>query len=212
MMVVFAGAEWWFYFNPAARNPVIISLLALMLLIYAGYQVWRAWFQLRQIEQGLEGEKTVGQFLENLRGKGYQVFHDLQGADFNVDHVIIGPGGVFTIETKTLSKPLRGETRLQFNGKTVSYNGKPLERDPITQAKAQAGWVKKVLSDYSGAEFGIKPVVLFPGWFIENPPGKQEIWVLEPKALPKWLANEPNVLSTEQINLASSSLARFIRD
>jgi hypothetical protein len=58
---------------------------------------------MRTLRQGIEGEKAVGQFLERLREQRYQVFHDLVGDGFNVDHVLIGPAGVFTIETKTSS-------------------------------------------------------------------------------------------------------------
>jgi hypothetical protein len=58
---------------------------------------------------GLEGERTVGHALEELRVYGYQVFHDIPGNKFNIDHVIAGPAGIFTIETKTRSKPGDGD-------------------------------------------------------------------------------------------------------
>jgi len=213
MMVWFTGMEWWYYFNPTARNPVISTIMALIVAGYASYQMWRTWPLLRQLKQGIEGEKAVGQFLERLREQGYQVFHDLQGEDFNVDHVIIGPGGVFTVETKTLSKPLRGETKIQFDGETIAVNGKLLERNPVWQAKAQASWLKKTLQEFSGRDFAVRPVVLFPGWFIEHKSGSlREMWVLEPKALPKFLANELAVLSEEDVRFASNYLSRFIRE
>jgi len=37
------------------------------------------------------------------------------------------------------------------------------------------------------------------------------LWVLEPKALPSFLENAPNVLSAEEIKMASGHLSRFIR-
>jgi hypothetical protein len=40
--------------------------------------------------QGREGEKAVGQYLERLRARGYQVLHDIPGENFNIDHVLIG--------------------------------------------------------------------------------------------------------------------------
>lgn len=212
LLVVLAGLEWWFYLNPAPRNPVVLSVIALLAVTFAAWRIWRVWPQLKQFNQGIEGEKAVGQFLESLRERGYQVFHDLQGKGFNVDHVIVGPGGVYTIETKTLSKPIGGKAKLQFDGEVVLHYGKPLGRDPVGQAKAQAGWVQKILSDYSGAEFEVWPVVVFPGWFIERQSNQEKIWVLEPKALAKWLANEPLALSEEQVRLVSNSLARFVRE
>ena len=43
--------------------------------------------------------------LEDLRAQGYAVFHDIPGDGFNVDHALIGPAGIFAIETKTRAKP-----------------------------------------------------------------------------------------------------------
>ena len=211
-MIWFAGMEWWYYFNPATRSPVITTIAAIILLAYAIFRIWRTWPELRQLRQGIEGEKAVGQFLERLRENGYHVFHDLMGDNFNVDHVIIGPAGVFTIETKTISKPMRGNVKIQFDGETIHINGQTMERNPVRQAKAQAGWLKKILQEITGREYKVRPVVLFPGWYIEQQSSSfREIWVLEHKALPKFLENAPNILSTEDIMMASSNLSRFIR-
>ena len=91
-------------------------------------------------------------------------------------------------------------------------NGKLPERNPVRQAKAQASWLKKTLLEFSGRDFAVRPIVVFPGWFIEQRPGSlHELWVLEPKALPKFLSNEPAILSAEEVKMASGCLSRFIR-
>jgi hypothetical protein len=52
----------------------------------------------------LTGERAVGQFLEEkLRPLGYHILNDLPGDGFNLDHVIIGPTGIYCVETKTRS-------------------------------------------------------------------------------------------------------------
>jgi hypothetical protein len=50
----------------------------------------------------------VGQYLETLRARGYRVLHDLIGDGFNVDHALIGPDSIFTVETKTYHKARQG--------------------------------------------------------------------------------------------------------
>jgi Nuclease-related domain len=127
-LICFIAWEWWNYFHPAPRNPIILTVMVIIAVVYIGYRISRMWSEVKQINQGIEGEKAVGQYLEKLREKGYQVFHDLIGANFNVDHVIIGPAGVFTVETKTISKPLRGQTKIQFDGETVQISGKDMDR------------------------------------------------------------------------------------
>ena len=117
-MLFLAGWEWFRYWQPISVNPWVITVAALSVCVYvAFYRIYRLVPQLRNLRQGIEGEKAVGQFLERLREQGYHVFHDVLAEGFNVDHVLIGPAGVLTIETKTRSKPVRGDARIAFDGK-----------------------------------------------------------------------------------------------
>ncbi|HET9154336.1 MAG TPA: nuclease-related domain-containing protein [Solirubrobacterales bacterium] len=51
--------------------------------------------------QGAEGEEVVGGILEGLREGGWCVIHDVAFGRGNIDHIVVGPGGIFTIETKS---------------------------------------------------------------------------------------------------------------
>jgi Nuclease-related domain len=98
--LVLAGREWFRYFRPMQPHPILVSAVALAAL---GLAVWRLHGlrpPMRALRQGIEGEKAVGQFLERLREQGSQDFHDLIGEGFNIDHVLIGPAGVFTVESR----------------------------------------------------------------------------------------------------------------
>ena len=135
-MCVIAGLEWWRFYMNMKPNPIIFSAAAVLALLYAGFRIWRCVPKLRNLRQALEGEKAVGQFLERLREDGYHVFHDLVGTGFNVDHVLIGPAGVLTVETKTWSKPAKGAARVSFDGEALTIGGIAPTRDPIVQARA----------------------------------------------------------------------------
>lgn len=210
--IMLTGYEWWFYFNPAPRNPILYTAMTILFSTYAGFRIWHSFPELRRLKLGIEGEKAVGQFLDRLREQGYQVFHDLQGEDFNIDHLIIGRAGIFTIETKTLSKPLRGSSTIQFDGNFLKANGRLLERNPITQAKAQSRWVWQLLEELTAKRYKVKPVVVFPGWYIETSPNAyKDVWVLEPKALVKFLEYEPEVFTAEEAKILSNHLSRYIR-
>jgi hypothetical protein len=212
MLILLAFLEWVRYYRPAEPNPFLFTVIALVGVGYCVYQTSRVLPKSRQLRLAMEGEKAVGQYLERLREQGYQVFHDVIGEGFNLDHVVIGPAGIFTIETKSWSKPVKGSPRITFDGEHVLVNGNSPERDPVLQAKAQSGWLRGLLAESTGRKFSVKPVVVFPGWYIEQKPGAtREIWVLEPKALPGFLSNAPTVLSPEDVKLASFHLSRFIR-
>lgn len=210
--VVLVAVEWWRYYADSPPRPGIFTMIAVLVIGFAGWRFLRVLPKARALRQGIEGEKAVGQFLERLREKGYHVFHDLIGTGFNVDHVLIGPGGVYTIETKTWSKPLRGEPRIKFDGETLTAAGREPERAPVVQARAQATWLRSLLTESTGRTMDVFPVVVFPGWYIEQSEGTlRSIWILEPKALAKFLDKEPQRLVPEDVTLASYHLSRIIR-
>jgi hypothetical protein len=75
-------------------------------LVVAAVVGWRLRFrpseQARTWQRGAAGERRTARLLERLTRDGYVVFHDLAvpGSDANVDHLVIGPSGVFVIDSK----------------------------------------------------------------------------------------------------------------
>jgi Nuclease-related domain len=114
------------------------------------------------LRQSPDGERVVAQYLDWFRTKEFFVFHDVPDGDANIDHVPIGTRGLFVIETKTPSKPLRGRSSMTFSDGRLLANGRPLDRDPIVQARAQARWPHNFLAKSQFKQF-VQPVVVFPG-------------------------------------------------
>ena len=200
----------WYFGLP--RQPLAFALIAVIALAFLAWRVRAFRPKMKALEQGADGEKAVGQFLEGLRSEGYEVFHDVLGPGFNVDHVLIGPSGIFTIETKTWSKPSRGEAKVQFDGETLTAAGLLPDRNPLVQARAQVSWLTELLKESTGHSFPARGVVLFPGWYVEQQQGTtKQVWVLNPKALPEFLKREPVRLPMEEIRLARFHLSRYVR-
>lgn len=160
--IAFAGLEWWRFYTNAKLNPVLFTWAAVLTAAYAGFRIWRALPKLRSLRQAVHGERAAGQFLERLREQGFNVFHGVVGKGFNVDHVLIGPPGVFTIETKTWSKPTSKRAEVVFDGDKLKIGSLEPERDPIIQAKAQAGWLRSLLAESTGKPFDVRPQSYFP--------------------------------------------------
>ena len=211
-LTAMAAVEWMRAYYGTPPSPEIYTIAAAMAIAFLAYRLSQAASRNRRLTQGLQGERAVGQFLDHLRAKGYQVFHDIPAEGFNVDHVVIGRTGVFTVETKTWSKPSRGRAQLRFDGRHIyRENGQAITR-PIEQARAQAAWLRNLLLEGTGKELRVFPIVAIPGWYIDQPRAAlQDIWVLEPKALVKFLQNEPSRLDVETVRLAAFFLSRFVR-
>lgn len=210
LLFFLAGLEWLSYVNPRMPNPWLFSAVAITVAIWA---IWRARATISKVEQlklGRDGERVVGQFLERFRSDSF-LFHDVPNGDANIDHVLIGTRGLFTIETKTMRKPERGDVRITCVDGCLFANGKALERNAVIQAKAQARWVGNFFGE-AGFKVYVQPVVVFPGWFVEPFDMKSAgVWVLEPKALIAFIENEPERLTREEVKALMLALSAFIR-
>ncbi len=211
--LIFAGYEGWRWFSDSPPRPLETLIFAIPTSGYAFFRLYRLRLQLRRLRMARDGEKAVGQYLSDLREKGYRVFHDIVGKGFNVDHVVICDRGIFTIETKTYSKSSSGKSIIHFDGETIKVNGKLMERNAVEQAKSQAYWIREVLKESTGRTLPVKPVVVFPGWFVEAAKGQgtADLWVLNPKALPSFIGNQPPRIQPEDVQLAAYHLSRYIR-
>jgi hypothetical protein len=67
------------------------------------------------------------------------------------------------------------------------------------------------LQESTGSKYKIRPVILFPGWFVEPMKRGQDVWILNPKALPTFVANEPVTLKDAEVHLITFHLSRYIR-
>jgi hypothetical protein len=113
---------------------------------------WDSW------RKGLAGEKRVGAELNRLARHGWRVLHSIPLADkVDVDHLLIGPGGVFSMNTKHHHKRAVwvGDDSVKVDhGKPAPYARK---------SRAEAKRVARVLEDYCGFPVPVEPVLVFVG-------------------------------------------------
>ena len=152
--------------KPSMKLSVFMAVVGVLFLARA----IRKTKELKVIKRGEQGELIVAQAIErDLLPNGYVVFHDVQLKDgnrrFNVDHLLVGPNGVFAIETKNYSKPKRGEVKVTYDGKRVRWNGVAHKDDEARQATAVAMAAKELIFKETGLKVFVKPVLCAVGWF-----------------------------------------------
>jgi hypothetical protein len=123
---------------------------------------------------GYLGERAVGEELNRLQSDGWTIFHDVPFAEnpgagpFNVDHVVVGRGGLYAIETKARRKRrAKDGHEAVFDGRLVQFpwGGDFLGPDNARfRAKALASWLSKAL----GRDIPVTPVLVLPGWFVRR--------------------------------------------
>ncbi|MER5730966.1 nuclease-related domain-containing protein [Streptomyces sp. NPDC002138] len=134
----------------AVRGPSTAHRLKAKLLRQSSE--WDSWYT------GLEGERWVGRELERLSPLGWRVLHGIEkGNGGDIDHLLIGPGGVFSVNTKNHrgAKVWVGDSMAKVNG------GKPLPYAAASQSEAEL--VRRVLGRYCAFDVPVEPVLVFVG-------------------------------------------------
>lgn len=158
----------------------VFTLACVAYLISIGYRSYRAYRLIRERRDyrlGLAGERAVADALEELKACGYHVFHDVpaQGAQnpFNLDHVVVGPTGVFAIETKARRKHAAkdggDDHKVGFDGDALKWpNGR--DPDPVKQARWNAKWLESLIHQRLGRAIAVTPLLAIPGWYTDETP------------------------------------------
>jgi hypothetical protein len=154
--------------------------------------------------RGAAGERRTARLLGPLERHGWAVLHDLAipRSQANIDHLVIGLGGVFVID----SKQYRGRLQLDLSGRL--WHGRyPLA--PTLQAVSfEADQAAVVLPDSGMA---VVPIVAVHG--AQVPWGKvvmEGVPVVSARRLPSMLRQLPAVLGPERVaDLANQARVRF---
>lgn len=212
LMLVLSMLEWYRWYFQLPPSPYIFTSLALLITGFSTYKIINMRKKIKSLKLGRDGEKEVGQFLEELRVDGTKILHDIRGKNFNLDHVVVSTKGIYLIETKTHSKPSKGKTEILFDGKKLLFNGADYGDRIIIQVKAENKWLSELIEELTARKFPIQPVIAFPGWFVKMTNANDSgIWALNPRGLPTFLNNQQEVMSLEDVQLVSNHLSRYIR-
>jgi hypothetical protein len=213
-------AGWW-----------VLVGLALTLVVFVGVFIVAAHWLTKKLSESLDrylgyfGERYVAEWLDPLREQGWRVFHDLPckagEKKFNIDHVAVGPGGVFVIETKTRRK---GSARRDRKDNEVFFDGQRLnwpwsegkhDQEGLVQAERNATWMADTLKAETGVRVHVSPILALPGWWVQEvKPFKDPrlARVANPKWLPKWLGEAPTILNANQVAAIAAKLEERCRD
>jgi hypothetical protein len=132
---------------------------------------------------GAAGERAVGAHLDPLARRGWRVLHAVSlGLGGDADHLLIGPFGVFTVNTKHHPRAVVqvGDRVLFVRGRQQPYIGK---------AGREAARVRTALSAAAGRPVHVAPLIVvhghrqLRGWISNRPQGVQ---VLPSRAVAWW--------------------------
>lgn len=187
--------------TPSPLDGDLLNLGAAVVALGATLSVWQQMFGRRQTteawRQGAEGEQLTARILSRLPD-GYVVLHDvpMPRSRGNIDHIVIGPTGAFTVETKAYKGGIR------ISRGQVTASGRRRDRIP-DQARRQAG----AAAGYLGLE--VSPIVVVHGgvelgWF--SSPTVEGVRFCGSRRLRKLLTDRAVVLTDEDVATAAERI------
>ncbi|NVM96498.1 NERD domain-containing protein [Arthrobacter sp. AETb3-4] len=156
-----------------------------------------AWFK------GALGEFEVGRLLAGL-GPGCTVVHAVPvgAGTSDIDHVIIGPQGVFTVNTKNHS----GQ-KVWVAGGTFMVNGKRLPH--IRNSLFEANRAARILGRAVGHPVAVTPMVVVVSPLRLNIKRKPDgVEVVDARGLPRWFYRQPQRLAAQEAAQIAAAACR----
>lgn len=105
--------------------------------------------------KGIKGEQIVGAELARFTSRGWRVLHSIPlGSETDIDHVLIGPGGVLCVNTKyhRMAKIWVGDNAVKVWGKFHPY---------VAASRNEAKKASAALTKACGVPVAVSPVLVF---------------------------------------------------
>ncbi|MCU1588573.1 MAG: hypothetical protein JWN31_2066, partial [Frankiales bacterium] len=146
---------------------------------------------------GAEGERLIGGQLAKLEKLGWTVVHDLPIGEkgSNIDHVLVGPGGVFTVNSK-----YHVGKDIWCAGDTVMVGG--FKQPYVRNARHEAKRASKLLSAAYGAPVPVTALVIILGdnWKQKSQPEDGSVLVMGPRTARKHVAALPARYAVHEVD------------
>lgn len=134
-------------------RPLVGMAVLLAAVVFVLWSLMRGLRHVERYFKGARGEEKVAGILQTLP-ETYHVFNDFVACGKHVDHVVVGPAGVFAVETKFW----RGAVTIEDGH--ILLDGQLPSRSPLAQVTREAAWVRSQL-ETAGWKGAVTPVLTF---------------------------------------------------
>ncbi|MCC5850223.1 MAG: NERD domain-containing protein [Verrucomicrobia bacterium] len=199
-------------------NTMILStVIGLGYLLYLFLKIKRKLPYYHSLKKGMLGERLVEEQLNEIRKAGFDVFHDFilkdEHGTENIDHIIIGPSGVFTLETKNWTrKNVPQDDRITYDGEVLKIGGYVQEERILKQPRRQAGKLQALLQPSIQEPLWVVPMMCFLDRYVQltrfNPSGLQ---VVNQRGIGSFILSREKKLSPDTLRKLSAKLRELNR-
>jgi len=157
-------------------------------------------------KRGGDGERQTGKALARLERDGWKSFHHRKARYGDLDHVAVGPGGVYLLD----SKNLHGTLTLEPEGLTASYGEWPGDSYSFSRLgatlKREAKNLRFRISDATGVVVFVQSVVVVWGEFLPREVEQDGVIYVRGDHLADWLVARPSRLAASEVQRIQAGL------
>jgi len=158
--------------------------------------------------EGAEGERRTAKQLIALERSGWQVAHDIDSGHGNYDHVVVGPAGVFLLDSKNLMGIVEIRDGVPHLLRRLDPEADTACRMITSQTLSAAARLNKDLQQRTGRRTWVQAVVVFWSDFPQGIVEEERCVYVHGSRLQAWLDGQPTRLDEQ----ASAQLAAAVGD
>ncbi|MGV9387240.1 nuclease-related domain-containing protein [Nonomuraea sp. NPDC003707] len=182
---------------------------ATLVAVADGVHHWRRHSSTTAWRKGAAGERATARRLRSLELAGYTVLHDraLPRSRANIDHLVIGPTGVFVVDSKKWHR----RTSIRPGSGTLWVGSTPIDK-VIGPVVFEARAASDALSRATGQPVKAVPVIAvhgarLPRWGAINAQGTS---ILRASRLHGWITHRPRQYTAGQVAALTAAAERAL--
>ena len=190
-----------FYYSACYKYPLLATVIVFFFLVVFKFQIEKTDKELEEGKRrnyftwgrGAGAELIVKRSLMTLNDD-YRIISDFQTGKWNIDHICVGPTGIFAIEVKAHKGIMYcvGDNLKRYTQDVSIFLG---------QAKAESLFINHLIKEKLGKNYFVVPILVFPNTKIDISISHaiDNVWV-GGHGFEKWIIeNCKNKLNSEEI-------------
>jgi hypothetical protein len=187
----------WLWSSGAVTGALLVALMAMRESPPAYIGNWQL---------GAWGEEATAKVLRPLEQEGWRILHDLEHEQGNIDHIAVGPGGVFLLN----SKWLQGDVEVQDDGVLVRRIEDPELSYSARLGPAARGSSAELSQRLRAARLNnwVQPVIVISGRFAVGTRAEKGVDYVGVDYLAQFLRDRPARLTDGEIEGIADGVSR----
>ena len=158
---------------------------------------------------GAAGENLVAEVLSNFPDDWY-IFNDMIVGRSQIDHIVICPKGIYTIETKNYQGTIYGNAEKSEWYQVINYDYKTPFYNPVKQGNGHSFSLSKYLEESGFKKIWVNTIVVFTEPSAELKVFSPKVPVIYLSALRGFFNKEKQVMTPSYCNEIANCISKLI--